>query len=350
VDEGALRKGNLMKNFIKFMVFVMVFTMSMGVVALPAESAGVPMDITTVGTTAQTNAGGEIAASATATVAFSWGPVSDGSSQFASGDTIIFTATTPLSGNLAACDTATTDVDADGTPDGSFAFGGVYATYTFSAATTEAATSALSLCIKVTSPATPNNLSFFAQSTMASGPEDIGGTFLYSGDDNDVTVTAIVASELEFRIRNSADTADTNTCNLGVLSISSLSSCTYRLKVRTNASSGYQVETIADGDLRLSGSGDVVDSLDLDPIAEDGTVAAGTEGYGVQFYGGACTAGSITEDAPFDDDDTPVASNTFSGSTDTTNTALVDHVAAMDTSTAPGTYTQIVSYYVTASF
>ena len=346
------------------MVFVMVFTMSMGVVALPADSAGVPMDITTVGVTAQTNQGGEIAVSTTATVAFSWGPVSDGSSQFANGDTIVFLASVPIAA-LAACDVATTDADTDGTADGAFAFGGDYATYTFTAATTEAATSALSLCIKVTTPATAGNYSFLAQSTMASGPSDLGGTLLYTGDDNDVTVTAIVTSELEFRIRTIADTADTNACNLGTLSTASLGSCSYRLKVRTNASNGYQVETIADGDLRLSGTGDVVDALDIDSIAEDGTVTAGTEGYGVRFYGGSCTGGSITEDAPFDDDDTPVANDTFSGTavdlydcsssnspsaTDTVNTALVNHVAAMDTATAPGTYTQLVSYYVTASF
>ena len=211
---------------------------------------------------------------------------------------------------------------------------------------------------KLTSPATANNYSFLIMTSVG----DYGGALQYVGDDNDVTVTAVVTPLLSFSIRNSADTADTNACALGTLTLAGVNTCSYRLKVTTNSNSGYTVTINSDGDLRLSGSGDVADALDIDPIVEDTTVTAGTERYGIAFNGGASTTGSITESGNFNDDDTPIpissatslytssGGNNPGASGDTTNTALVTHRAAMDGGTQTGSYSQIVTYTATASF
>ena len=168
-------------------------------------------------------------------------------------------------------------------------------------------------------------------------------------------VTAQVQPTLAFVIRNAADDADTNVCELGVLSMATVNECEYRLKVTTNADSGYTVTIIADGAL--------VDSVsnDIDAIAEESVVTAGTEGYGVEFAGGAITGGTVTESGDFSDDDTPLPTGTAANlyvadgnnnptATDTTNTALVTHRATVDADTPTGNYSQTVTYTVTASF
>jgi hypothetical protein len=190
---------------------------------------------------------------------------------------------------------------------------------------------------------------------------DYGAFFFYVGDDNDVNITGSVTPILAFAIRNSADTADTNACPLGALTLAGVNTCAYRLKVTTNATSGYTVQVTTDGDLRKSGSGDVADNLDIDLIVENNTVTAGTEGYGIAFVGGSVTGGgSCTEQGDFNDDDTPLpmsatnlvicSSPNAPASPDTTNTSLVTHRAAMDGNTTAGYYSQVSTYYVSASF
>lgn len=209
-------------------------------------------------------------------------------------------------------------------------------------------------------PATAQSVSFAVTTSVG----DYGAALQYVGNDNDVTVTASVQPTLAFNIRNSADDADTNTCALGALTLAAYNDCAYRLKVSTNAQGGYTVQVTTDGDLRRSGSGDVADNLDIDPIAENGTITAGTEGYGILFDGGAITSsgagGTVTESGDFADDDTPLplvatdlyvaSSSNNPGATDTTNTALVTHRAAIDANTNTGFYQQLVTYTVTASF
>jgi hypothetical protein len=277
----------------------------------------------------------------------------------ASSDTITITVSPTLAGALTNCTSATTDIDGDSTSDGSFgSFTTSGAVYTVSGNnTTQASSAGVDMCLKFAASTIAGNYSI----SMSDTNGDYGSVLVYVGNDNDVTVTAQVTPSLAFSIRNSADTTDTNTCDLGVLSLTAVSTCAYRLKVATNAGSGYTVQINSDGDLRKSGSGDVSDDLDLDPITENSTVASGTENYGIAFTGGACTGGSVTEAGDFSDDDTPIpissATNLYScngpnnpTSTDTTNTALVTHRAAMDAATETGNYSQVVTYYVSATF
>jgi hypothetical protein len=184
---------------------------------------------------------------------------------------------------------------------------------------------------------------------------DSGAALVSVGNAEDVTVQAEVNPTLSFAIRNSADSAETNSCALGILSTSAVATCSYRLKVATNAFSGYAVSIIADGALRDG-------TKDIDAIGEGTTVAAGTEGYGIALSAGAASeAGvTITEAGDFNDDDTPlplVSTSLYSSdgpntptTPDTTNTGLVTHRAAIDAATSAGSYSQVVTYLVTAEF
>jgi len=302
----------------------------------------------------------ELATSASDDVFFTYKPDSD----YATNDTMTLTFPSgyTVSTNCLTASGDTIDADGDDDNDGTAAVAGQVYTYTFSSSTTTGASNGVEFCVRVTAPATASNQAVKIYGTDAD--VEFGAALIYIGDKNDVTVTASVEVVLSFEIRNAADNGYTNSCSLGTLTTAAKASCDYRLKVRTNASDGYLVYFQTDGDLTKDGTpGDDADADDLDRITEDGTVTAGTEGYGMKFYGGSATVGTLHEEGIYDDDDTPLptaaddeellyssSGANLPSSTDTTNTARVDHVAAIDSDTGAGEYVQIVSYMVIARF
>lgn len=280
------------------------------------------------------------------------------SAQYASGNTVSITA--PAGVTILNCSSGTTDADGDSTPDGSGSVAGQTYTYTFTASTTTATTTGVDFCINL--EATTGNYGItFVDSKTVSSNNDYGAALIYVGSANVVTVSANVQPALAFVIRNSDDDGNTNTCALGTLTLVAVNTCSYRLKVTTNSGSGFTIQVDTDGDLRRSGSGDVADINDIDLVTNNTLVTAGTEGYGISLNGGSITGGSVTESGDFATDDTPLPISTPTnllttngtnnpGTTDTTNTALVTHRAAMDGDTATGNYTQLVTYTVSASF
>ncbi len=185
-----------------------------------------------------------------------------------------------------------------------------------------------------------------------------------AADDDQVTVSADVLGTLTFAIRNTAETADTNACALGTLSIASVSTCSYRIKVGTSTAAGFQVGLWADDQLNQA-----TPTIDINDIAENSVVAAGIEGYGITSApptnaGVTGTATTWTEQSPFDDDDTPIpvgeanmdvifASNgtqdvDMGGTGDTDGTTLITHRAGISTATLSGSYDQVVTYVVSS--
>ena len=343
-----------MRNLIKFMLFVMVFTMSLGVMT-PVSAADLAINVGAGSTTdnfdntypVEDQSAAEVAGGGPTEVHIQYAATGE----FGIGDTVTIVASAGVT-IANTCATPTTDADADTTADGAGVIAAQVYTYTFTAATT-AGTTSVAFCLNVTH-GTAGNFSFL----VGDANGDSGSGMLYVDNDNDVTVTATVeGEELEFIIRNNTDTADTNVCALGTLTTSAVSTCSYRLKVRTTATEGYTIHWTSDGGLDSSGT------ATIDAIAVSTAVAAGTEGYGVQFYpgavtdGGACTAQGIWG-AGFED---PVSTtpqtlnscanaNLVTSAADLTNTALVDHKAAIGAGTPQGTYDQVVTYYVTANF
>ncbi len=332
----------------KHIILVLIFSLFiLPLIHFNTFAAGVALEVTSP-------ANAEFAATTITDVTFRYDP---SATEFANTETITV-VTGDVGSAFVDCTAATTDIDGDTTGDGSFgSFSATGATYTFTAATTQATTNYATMCLKF-----PNTTSagIYSISINDTNDYDYGSALVYVGDDNDIAVTADVIAILSFALRNSADNSDTNACALGTLNLTTEKTCAYRLKPATNAASGYTVQIDSDGDLRRSGSGNVADSEDLDPIPEGNTVSAGSEGYGIAFNGGACTGGSITEMGDWNDDDTPIpmtAADMYNcdgpnspSATDTVNTALVTHRAAMDAGTLTGNYTQATTYYVSASF
>jgi hypothetical protein len=172
-------------------------------------------------------------------------------------------------------------------------------------------------------------------------------------------------NSLAFSIRNSTDTTNQNSCNLGILSTATSSSCTYRIKVETNATNGYTVYVQTDGGLTNGsysfseagvgtggGGGNIINNS-----------TAGTEKYGIVVNPGSVTGGGVFLNNNFNAGSNSVKINSpvavpilaatgpnLPGSTDTTNTTLVTHNANISGQTEAGNYSQRVIYTVVPSF
>jgi hypothetical protein len=199
--------------------------------------------------------------------------------------------------------------------------------------------------------------------TFTSSVGDLGGNFQYVGSANIVNVTASVPVSLSFVIRNSGDTANTNVCDLGTADTAAISTCSYRLKVGTNAKNGYLISFLTSGAL-TDGSYNMADAA----VGAAGTaIAAGTETYGVNITAGSITGagGTMTLATPYSTSVSNVVRyNTVSNTTiltankpnnpgatgDTTNTSLVTHKLAISSNTNAGNFTQNVTYFVSPSF
>ncbi len=193
---------------------------------------------------------------------------------------------------------------------------------------------------------------------------DYGGAFQYVGLANVVTVRARVLSTLSFAIRNNTDTGDTNICDMGDLIVSAIGACEYRLKVATNAANGYTINVTTSGNFTNGAY----------PFANAAVGSGGTGGTaqvaGTELYGAIITKGSITSiggttvlAALYNAGASNVSYvNTASATlltankpnspvaSDTTNTTLVRHEAAISNATPAGIYQQTVTYTVSPSF
>ncbi|MFH1620505.1 MAG: hypothetical protein ABIB04_00275 [Patescibacteria group bacterium] len=220
---------------------------------------------------------------------------------------------------------------------------------------------------QLTFDATARNYSI---AIFTSSPVDFGAALFYANGGNQVEVTASVPVTLSFSIKDSADTGDTNVCALGTLNSESVSTCSYRLRIATNAANGFGVKMGADEALNSSGNATMTD------IGDNVAFSAGTEAYGIQVFTGASTGGRsgvgdydqpVVEDSAgpytFDTDSSPIPilragvdfmsySAPFKTETPAslTTTSLVTHAAAISVSTPAGLYSHTIFYWVTATF
>jgi hypothetical protein len=257
------------------------------------------------------------------------------------------TPTFTIGGNAASSTNATT---------------GSIITYTLTPSVAVAAGATTIEIAGLTTPASAGNYAF----TILASNSDYGGNFQYVGQGNVVQVTGLVPVSLSFAIRNAGDTADKNVCDLGVMSTTVVSTCDYRLKVGTNAQSGYTVSAQTNGNFTNG-----TQSFSNAAVGTSGTggtaVTAGTENYGVVIVPGSVTStGAITRDADYNAGSTNAVAygniaspdvilnstgpNSPAATAETTNSSLVTHQAAISTSTGPGVYTQQVTYTVNPLF
>jgi hypothetical protein len=213
---------------------------------------------------------------------------------------------------------------------------------------------------------TPRNYSVAIRS---SEPVDVGAALFYAYGGNLVEVTANVPSTLAFSIRDSADNVNTNSCALGTLSTAASSTCSYRLRIGTNAAGGFQATIAANHDLAMTNSMATMTQV----VNDTATPLAGTEAYGLEAFGasaGGRLAGLYTQPVvmdttagyTFQTNTSPVPTSTqnffhyTTGAFDPgsapqlTLTTLVKHFANISTGTPAGNYSQTVTYIVTAYF
>jgi hypothetical protein len=288
------------------------------------------------------------------------------SGQYVTGTTITVTTSPSFVSITDSCTSTEIDLNNDGNSDGSITATSTN-TATYTVTTSTGATLTMNLCLQYAFSASATN---YALSFLSSNPVDFGSALFYANGGNQVTVTATVPASLDFSIRNSGDTANTNTCALGTLSLSATSTCAYRLRVATNAANGFQTQIQANHDF---GTG----AATMTNVVNDGSQpSAGTELYGITLFQSASVGGRNTstglfteaavENNPalftFGTDPSPIptssAQNFLSygsafqtgNAPSNTSTNLVMHGASISAGTAAGSYSQVVTYTVTGSF
>jgi hypothetical protein len=255
---------------------------------------------------------------------------------------------------------------------------------TYAAGIAANSTVTLSVSAGVTTPATVGNYAWI----MRTSSNDFSAALQYVGQANVVTVRAFVPNSLSFVIRNTADTADyitsnNNVCDLGIQSTTTTTTCSYRLKVATNAKNGYQVfmranRAFCNDAPATTPCGGTTYSIANGASTSAGTaVAAGTEIYGaavklgsVTAGGGAVQGGNGTTNVfsnytgTFTAGTNNVSNYTYNvatellratkgnspATTDLTNTSEVTHAMAIGANTEAGAYEHTITYTVVPSF
>ena len=176
-----------------------------------------------------------------------------------------------------------------------------------------------------------------------------------------------INTNLAFVIRNSADTANTNLCDFGNVNSANLATCSYRLKVTSDAVNGYTVAVQTSGD--LANGANTISNANVGAGGTGGTdisnLNTGTEKYGAVITTGSITGtGTITRSNAFNAGATNAvnysnASNqnlitstgkNFPTNPDLTNTSLITHKLNISNDTVAGDYTQTITYTVIANF
>jgi hypothetical protein len=172
---------------------------------------------------------------------------------------------------------------------------------------------------------------------------------------------------LGLAIRNTADTANVNTCDLGTANPTAVATCSYALKVTSSATNGYIVSVQTDGGLTngtyaISNAGAGTGGAGGNLI--DNTTA-GAEVYGIFVSTGSLSSGgSISRKAAFNGSGSnSVLANYVSSTqmvesfgqnlpaaTDPTRNITVTHNLNISGSTPAESYTQKIIYTVTPKF
>lgn len=359
---GSPQKSTATLRGAFFRLALFVFAVALFVAIRPMKAAGVTVTVSDgVGTTdASTGGQTEISTAWTA------------SGFYVTGTQVTITIASAATGTIVNCGTAASAFGTAAGAFGSFTSSTAVFTLTENVATGTSGSLCLSFGL-TTSTATNYSISMRAtSSTSQFTATDFGAALYYVLGGNEVQVTAQVPASLTFSIRNTADTANTNVCQLGVLSLAQVNYCSYRLRIATNASTGFTTTIQPSAIFNSNGS------ATMTAITNDVAFATGTEAYGIASVTGASSGGrtsggaftnpvneaSATQDSAltFNVDSTPLSFTSattvisytapFNASTapNLNTTSLITHGASIDAGTPTGNYGHTVTYRVTGSF
>ncbi len=203
---------------------------------------------------------------------------------------------------------------------------------------------------KLTNPAQPGNYDPSIVIDNNGNTTMNGATLAYVGDKNDVNVTAYVPAVLDLDIYEAGSNIETNSCNLGVLSVNKVNSCSYDISAGTNNSTGLTIKMrgVLTSDWS-TGSSNLTNSDGIHTInaVTDGTVTAGYNEYGFKITDNG--SNSFTAANGYDTQDSPVpsaeaiiatTSTTIDGTNDSNKRLEITHYASMSNDTVSGNYSQ----------
>lgn len=164
-----------------------------------------------------------------------------------------------------------------------------------------------------------------------------------------------ILPELSFNILTPDQTKISNICAFGIFDSTEVSECSYVLAGSTNAGAGYRIYIESDGPYEH-----LEDGTDFPYVAEDSTVTAGTNAYGIAVEEPIDTG--INKIGDFTDNDTPIPEvQTMILSTDgpfifdsadlDTATEITHRISIDPNTTLPeGSYSHQIIYSIIASF
>ena len=223
-------------------------------------------------------------------------------------------------------------------------------TCTGTATSSEVLTITIGNSNKLTTPSTPGN---YDGSIVIENDQYTymnGASLAYIADDNDVNISAHVPSVLELDIYEINTNTETNSCDLGVLSVNKVNSCSYDISAGTNNPTGLTImmHGVLTSDWS-TGSNTLTHSDGSHTInaVSDGSVTAGYNEYGFQITDNG--SNSYTANNSYDSQNSAVPSSesaiattstTLDGANDITKRLEITHYASMSNSTVAGNYSQ----------
>ena len=203
---------------------------------------------------------------------------------------------------------------------------------------------------KLTTPSQPGN---YDPSVVIDNNDNTvmnGATLAYVGDDNDVNITAYVPAVLDLNIYEAGTNVETNSCDLGVLSVNKVNSCSYDISAGTNNTTGLTImmHGVLTSDWS-TGSNTLTNSNGADTInaVSDGSVTAGYSEYGFQItdkgndsYTANNSYDSQNSAIPSSESAIATTSTTLDGANDISKRLEITHYASMSNSTVAGNYSQ----------
>ncbi len=175
-------------------------------------------------------------------------------------------------------------------------------------------------------------------STSFVSESDIGGTA--TGENSVSTSFAACAGypcTLNLTQPSITFSVSPNTVSLGTLTTSAIATGTTTLTTTENATNGYSITVVGDGQLRRAAGGAV-------PDVADGAVTIGAGEYGIGLTG---TDRAFTDDRSVTTSLRTIASN---GGAVTNSTITVTFKAAISSTVPAGSYSQIATFVCTGSF
>ncbi|MEI7603788.1 MAG: choice-of-anchor J domain-containing protein [bacterium] len=222
---------------------------------------------------------------------------------------------------------------------------------------------------KLTNPTNSGNYAFSFYSTQVmSVTADTSAGIAYIGDTNKAHITTRVIPTLSFNITDVNDNPQGSfpvVCDFGTLDTRYINTCKYRLKVSTNSENGFSVSYTSSSGGLTNGTyifapapssvtqltaGQEYTGANIQP----GSVTGANQGTDSATSTISCNSNCDTSGASFDST-TPTAvyestTGNAPSNVDTTNTALVTHVASPSSTTPAGTYKQTIIYNIVGRF